>query len=61
MCIEGVGDRFLIVARLRLEQSLPHERIEFCFVQLDPQTAQAFASALTVAAHAFGSGSRAGG
>jgi hypothetical protein len=46
MCIERVGDRILILTRLRLEQPRAHERIEFGFVQLDPQTAQAFASAL---------------
>jgi hypothetical protein len=32
MCIERVGDRVLIVAQVRLEQSLPHKRIEFGFM-----------------------------
>jgi hypothetical protein len=32
MCVDRVGDRVLILTRLRLEQSLLHKRIEFGFV-----------------------------
>ncbi len=54
MRIERIGDCVLIVARLRLEQAKLRQCVEFFFVQLNPKTAQALPTALTVAAHTFG-------
>jgi len=45
MSIECIGDRVLIIARLRIQQLTLHERVQFVLMQLDPQTAQAIPSA----------------
>jgi hypothetical protein len=54
MDMERVCDRIVVVPRLRLEQPVSHERVEFRLVQFDPQAAEAVASALAMAAHPFG-------